>query len=110
MLILYALNKGGGIPISGLMKTMAISIIKIANDIRMLGSGPRAGIAELSLPANEPGSSIMPGNNLNNAPSVEIKLETLNPRLEREQAPIVSRAVYVHSYIYTSTQHVRKVT
>mmetsp|Transcript_15973 Transcript_15973/g.30672 ORF Transcript_15973/g.30672 Transcript_15973/m.30672 type:complete len:196 (-) Transcript_15973:373-960(-) len=43
------------------MKTMALSIIKIANDIRLLGSGPRAGLGELVLPANEPGSSIMPG-------------------------------------------------
>mmetsp|Transcript_15972 Transcript_15972/g.30668 ORF Transcript_15972/g.30668 Transcript_15972/m.30668 type:complete len:509 (-) Transcript_15972:373-1899(-) len=47
--------------LAGLMKTMALSIIKIANDIRLLGSGPRAGLGELVLPANEPGSSIMPG-------------------------------------------------
>mmetsp|Transcript_3523 Transcript_3523/g.12690 ORF Transcript_3523/g.12690 Transcript_3523/m.12690 type:complete len:520 (-) Transcript_3523:63-1622(-) len=47
--------------LSGLLKTMATSIMKIANDIRLLGSGPRAGLGELILPANEPGSSIMPG-------------------------------------------------
>jgi len=47
--------------LSGVMKTIALSISKIANDIRMLGSGPRAGLSELMLPANEPGSSIMPG-------------------------------------------------
>ncbi len=46
---------------SGALKTIAASLMKIANDIRMLGSGPRCGIGELSLPANEPGSSIMPG-------------------------------------------------
>lgn len=46
---------------SGVMKTLACSLMKIANDIRLLGSGPRCGIGELSLPANEPGSSIMPG-------------------------------------------------
>jgi len=46
---------------SGVMKTIAVSMMKIANDIRLLGSGPRCGIGELSLPANEPGSSIMPG-------------------------------------------------
>jgi fumarate hydratase class II len=46
---------------SGVMKTIACSLMKIANDIRMLGSGPRCGIGELVLPANEPGSSIMPG-------------------------------------------------
>lgn len=46
---------------SGVMKTLAASLMKIANDIRMLGSGPRCGIGELQLPANEPGSSIMPG-------------------------------------------------
>ncbi|MBT7618348.1 MAG: class II fumarate hydratase, partial [Calditrichaeota bacterium] len=46
---------------SGVMKTIAVSLMKIANDIRLLGSGPRCGIGELTLPANEPGSSIMPG-------------------------------------------------
>jgi fumarate hydratase class II len=46
---------------SGALKTVAASTMKIANDIRMLGSGPRCGIGELILPANEPGSSIMPG-------------------------------------------------
>ena len=46
---------------SGVMKTLAASLMKIANDIRLLGSGPRCGIGELLLPANEPGSSIMPG-------------------------------------------------
>lgn len=46
---------------SGVMKTLAASLHKIANDIRWLGSGPRCGIGEISLPANEPGSSIMPG-------------------------------------------------
>ncbi|EEH60858.1 uncharacterized protein MICPUCDRAFT_43834 [Micromonas pusilla CCMP1545] len=47
--------------LSGMLKTMALSLLKISNDVRMLGSGPRAGLGELSLPANEPGSSIMPG-------------------------------------------------
>ena len=46
---------------SGTLNTLATSLMKIANDIRWLGSGPRGGIGELSLPANEPGSSIMPG-------------------------------------------------
>jgi fumarate hydratase class II len=46
---------------SGVMKTLACSLMKIANDVRWLGSGPRCGIGELTLPANEPGSSIMPG-------------------------------------------------
>jgi fumarate hydratase class II len=46
---------------SGVLKTLAVSLMKIANDIRLLGSGPRCGIGELNLPANEPGSSIMPG-------------------------------------------------
>ena len=46
---------------SGVMKTLACSLMKIANDIRWLGSGPRCNIGELILPANEPGSSIMPG-------------------------------------------------
>ena len=46
---------------SGALRTVASSLFKIANDIRFLGSGPRAGLGELILPANEPGSSIMPG-------------------------------------------------
>lgn len=45
----------------GALKTVAVSLMKIANDIRMLASGPRAGIGEIHLPENEPGSSIMPG-------------------------------------------------
>ncbi|HEY7817449.1 MAG TPA: class II fumarate hydratase [Vicinamibacteria bacterium] len=45
----------------GALKTVAASLVKIANDIRWLGSGPRAGLGELLLPENEPGSSIMPG-------------------------------------------------
>lgn len=45
----------------GVLKAVAVSLMKIANDIRMLGSGPRSGIGELHLPENEPGSSIMPG-------------------------------------------------
>jgi fumarate hydratase class II len=46
---------------SGALKTLACSLMKIANDVRWLGSGPRCGLNELSLPENEPGSSIMPG-------------------------------------------------
>jgi fumarate hydratase class II len=46
---------------SGALNTLAVSLMKIANDVRWLGSGPRCGLGELSLPANEPGSSIMPG-------------------------------------------------
>lgn len=49
------------VEVSGALKTLAVSLMKIANDIRLLGSGPRCGIGELILPANEPGSSIMPG-------------------------------------------------
>lgn len=45
----------------GALNTVAVSLFKIANDIRFLGSGPRSGLGELALPANEPGSSIMPG-------------------------------------------------
>lgn len=47
--------------LSGALKTLAIALMKIANDLRLLGSGPRGGLAEVRLPANEPGSSIMPG-------------------------------------------------
>ena len=49
------------VELSGQLKTLAVALTKIANDIRLLGSGPRSGIGELKLPENEPGSSIMPG-------------------------------------------------
>ncbi|MSO69494.1 MAG: class II fumarate hydratase [Alphaproteobacteria bacterium] len=49
------------VELSGTLNTIAVSLSKIANDIRLLSSGPRAGLGELILPANEPGSSIMPG-------------------------------------------------
>jgi fumarate hydratase class II len=49
------------IELSGALNAVAASLFKIANDIRLMGSGPRSGIAEISLPENEPGSSIMPG-------------------------------------------------
>lgn len=49
------------VEMSGALNTVAVSLMKVANDVRMLGSGPRCGIGELMLPANEPGSSIMPG-------------------------------------------------
>jgi fumarate hydratase class II len=49
------------VQLSGSLRTLAVSLYKIANDIRLLSCGPRAGIAELLIPENEPGSSIMPG-------------------------------------------------
>lgn len=49
------------VEVSGALNTIAVSLMKIANDIRLLGSGPRSGLGELILPSNEPGSSIMPG-------------------------------------------------
>jgi fumarate hydratase, class II len=51
----------GLVSFSGQLNTLAVALTKIANDIRLLGSGPRSGLGELSLPENEPGSSIMPG-------------------------------------------------
>ncbi|MCX7282795.1 MAG: class II fumarate hydratase [Novosphingobium sp.] len=49
------------VQLSGTLSTLAVALTKIANDIRLMGSGPRSGLGELELPANEPGSSIMPG-------------------------------------------------
>jgi len=49
------------VQLSGTLRTLAVSLYKIANDLRLLSSGPRAGLAELQIPTNEPGSSIMPG-------------------------------------------------
>ncbi|MEW6194552.1 MAG: class II fumarate hydratase [Bacteroidota bacterium] len=54
-------GKDALVEIHGVLKTLAVSLMKIANDARWLGSGPRCGIGEISLPENEPGSSIMPG-------------------------------------------------
>jgi fumarate hydratase class II len=54
-------SNDGIVHASGTLATLAVSLMKIANDIRWLGSGPRAGLGELILPENEPGSSIMPG-------------------------------------------------
>jgi fumarate hydratase class II len=53
--------RDGVVEASGQLKTIAVSLTKIANDIRWLGSGPRSGLGELRLPAVQPGSSIMPG-------------------------------------------------
>ncbi len=49
------------VELHGALNTVAVSLMKIANDVRLLGSGPRCGLGELLLPENEPGSSIMPG-------------------------------------------------
>jgi fumarate hydratase, class II len=54
-------SNDGLVQMSGVLNTLAVSLTKIANDIRLLGSGPRSGLGEIILPANEPGSSIMPG-------------------------------------------------
>ena len=54
-------GKDALVEVSGQLKTIAVSLFKIANDIRWLGSGPRCGIGEIRLPATQPGSSIMPG-------------------------------------------------
>lgn len=54
-------TKDAMVEFHGTLNTIAVSLMKIANDIRFLGSGPRSGLGELVLPENEPGSSIMPG-------------------------------------------------
>ena len=58
---------------SGALNTLAVSLMKIANDVRWLGSGPRCGLGELALPSNEPGSSIMPGK-VNPTPAEALKM------------------------------------
>ncbi len=54
-------SKDATVFLSGALKALAADLMKIANDIRWLASGPRCGLGEINLPANEPGSSIMPG-------------------------------------------------
>ena len=58
---MHATQQEGLVELSGVLNVLAVSLSKIANDIRLLGSGPRSGFGELNLPENEPGSSIMPG-------------------------------------------------
>src|SRR6185369_8789052 len=53
--------KDAVVQVAATLKTIAVSCIKIANDVRWLGSGPRCGLGEITLPATQPGSSIMPG-------------------------------------------------
>lgn len=67
------------VEVSGALNTIAVSIMKVANDIRMLGSGPRCGIGELMLPENEPGSSIMPGEYSPNYRAVHSILKKIFP-------------------------------
>jgi fumarate hydratase class II len=55
-------GKDAVVEASGQLKTIAVSLFKIANDVRLLGSGPRCGIGEIQLPATQPGSSICPAN------------------------------------------------
>ncbi len=54
-------GRDDAVEVAGLLSTIAASLTKVANDIRLLGSGPRSGLGEISLPATQPGSSIMPG-------------------------------------------------
>lgn len=60
-IFMFMQNTQGAIKLSGALKNLAIHMIKIASDLRLLSSGPRTGLAEISLPAVQPGSSIMPG-------------------------------------------------
>ena len=53
--------RDGLVELSGQLRTIAVSLTKIANDLRWMGSGPRAGLGEINLPDLQPGSSIMPG-------------------------------------------------
>ena len=57
----FAVQGDDQVQLSGSLRTLAVSLYKIANDIRLMSCGPRAGFAELTIPSNEPGSSIMPG-------------------------------------------------
>jgi fumarate hydratase class II len=69
------------VELSGAMNTTACSLMKIANDVRFLGSGPRSGLGELILPENEPGSSIMPGNHIASWNWNFTRSQTLNYRM-----------------------------
>src|SRR5690606_42009179 len=70
-------SQDGLVETSGHLRTVAVSLHKIANDLRWLGSGPRAGLAEITMPDLQPGSSIMPGK--------------VNPRSEEHTSELQSR-------------------
>lgn len=71
---------------------LAVSMMKIANDIRLLGSGPRCGLAEIALPANEPGSSIMPGKVNPTQCEASVLLNCLDHRKKENYSRSLSRA------------------
>ncbi|CAG0909985.1 unnamed protein product, partial [Cyprideis torosa] len=82
----------------GALKTVAVSLMKIGNDIRMLASGPRCGIGEIIIPANEPGSSIMPGK-VNPTQSEALTMAmaqviALNTRIGYDKAAEIAKKAY----------------
>ena len=79
------------VEMAGALNVVAVSLMKIANDIRLLASGPRAGLGELSLPANEPGSSIMPGK--------------INPTQAEALTMVCARVIGNHTTITVAGSH-----
>merc|ERR1719357_67633 len=79
---------------SGALNTLACSIMKIANDIRFLGSGPRCGLGELSLPENEPGSSIMPGKVNPTQCEAITMVAALNPHIGYDMAAKIAKTAH----------------
>ncbi|KAI6192478.1 Fumarate hydratase [Aphelenchoides fujianensis] len=75
------------VEVHGALNTVAVSLMKIANDIRFLGSGPRCGLGELSLPENEPGSSIMPGKSL-------MLVTALNEHIGYDKAALIAKTAH----------------
>ena len=69
------------VEVSSVLNVIAASLMKIANDIRFLGSGPRCGLGELSLPENEPGSSIMPGTAAESAVHIASAMNVVSKRM-----------------------------
>ena len=76
----------------GSLNTLAVSLMKIANDIRFLGSGPRSGLGELNLPENEPGSSIMPGKvNPTQCEALTMVVTALNPHIGYDKSAKIAK-------------------
>src|SRR5205823_4184058 len=79
----------------GALKTVAASLNKIANDVRWLASGPRCGIGEITIPENEPGSSIMPGKvNPTQAEAVTMLATALNPHIGYDNAAKIAKTAH----------------
>ena len=82
------------VEVSGSLNTLACSLMKIANDIRLLSSGPRCGFNEIFIPENEPGSSIMPGKNKSCIRNLKFSINILKDKFQKCLSPVENFFIY----------------